>query len=327
MEYIKEISIEKKSLIGFFKYTNKDRKDTISKPETEFKEEKLYKTFNYELDFLKFAEDIDRDIRKKLDNSEISSIYLAINGMLKYINKYREYIKNNEKEDRDSNNSTHTHNIEEYYQELELYLKELKNMYILAYGENAVDYDIFGNSQNFKTTRYLRERAFREEDRELYTEMKFKKDMNLEDLKDIIKENLDKIQNAISKIRIDMEVDIYKIGNWTSKLKENNIEIYNLNINEEKINIGKEDKTYNLYHLNIPAESNMLPLTNIVFYTNNNKTLPEGMDVSTQVIIDMSKYNFVVSEYINTKINISEGIYSKTKNLNIYRYRAYLVKE
>ena len=325
MEYIKEISIEKKSLIGFFKYTNKDRKDTISKPETEFKEEKLYKTFNYELDFLKFAEDIDRDIRKKLDSSEISSIYLAINGMLKYMNKYREYIKNNEKEERDNNNSTH--NIEEYYQELELYLKELKNMYILAYGENAVDYDIFGNSQNFKTTRYLRERAFREEDRELYKEMKFKKGMNLEELKDIIKENLDKIQNAISKIKIDMEVDIYKIGNWTSKLKENNIEIYNLNINEEKINIGKEDKTYNLYHLNIPAESNMLPLTNIVFYTNNNKTLPEGMDVSTQVIIDMSKYNFVVSEYINTKINISEGIYSKTKNLNIYRYRAYLVKE
>ena len=320
MEYIKEISIEKKSLIGFFKYTNKDRKDTISKPETEFKEEKLYKTFNYELDFLKFAEDIDRDIRKKLNSSEISSIYLAINGMLKYMNKYRKYINNTE-------NKKNENNIEEYYQELELYLKELKNMYIQAYGENAVDYDIFGNSQNFKTTRYLRERAFREEDRELYKEMKFKKDMNLEDLKDIIKENLDKIQNALNKIRIDMEVDIYKIRNWTSKLKENNIEIYNLNINEEKINIGKEDKTYNLYHLNIPAESNMLPFTNIVFYTNNNKTLPEGMDVSTQVIIDMSKYNFVVSEYINTKINISEGIYSKTKNLNIYRYRAYLVKE
>lgn len=315
MEYIKEISIEKKSLIGFFKYTNKDRKDAITKPEDEYKEEKLHKIFNYDLDFLKFAEDMDKKIRKNLDNDEISSIYLNINGMIKYINKYREYSENKNE------------NMEEYYQELELYLKELKKIYIEIYGENSVDYDIFGNSQNFKTTRYLRERAFREEDRELYKEMKFKKDMNLENLKDIIKENLDKIQNAISKIKIDMEVDIYKIGNWTSKLKENNIEIYNLNINEEKINIGKEDKTYNLYHLNIPAESNMLPLTNIVFYTNNNKTLPEGMDVSTQVIIDMRKYNFVVSEYINTKINILEGIYSKTKNLNIYRYRAYLVKE
>ena len=315
MEYIKEISIEKKSLIGFFKYTNKDRKDAITKPEDEYKEEKLHKIFNYDLDFLKFAEDMDKKIRKNLDNDEISSIYLNINGMIKYINKYREYSENKNE------------NMEEYYQELELYLKELKKIYIEIYGENSVDYDIFGNSQNFKTTRYLRERAFREEDRELYKEMKFKKNMNLENLKDIIKENLDNIQNAISKIKIDMEVDIYKIGNWTSKLKENSIEIYNLNINEEKINIGKEDKTYNLYHLNIPAESNMLPLTNIVFYTNNNKTLPEGMDVSTQVIIDMSKYNFVVSEYINTKINISEGIYSKTKNLNIYRYRAYLVKE
>ena len=319
MEYIKEISIEKKSLIGFFKYTNKDRKDTISKPETEFKEEKLYKTFNYELDFLKFAEDIDRDIRKKLDNSEISSIYLAINGMLKYINKYREYTNNTE-------NKKNENNIEEYYQELELYLKELKNMYIQAYGENAVDYDIFGNSQNFKTTRYLRERAFREEDRELYKEMKFRKNMNLEDFKLIIIENLDKIKNALSKISVEMELDIYKITNWTAKLKENNIEIYNLNINEEKINIVKEDKTFNLYHLNIPDGSNILPLTNIIFYTNNNKTLPEGMDVSTQVLIDMNKFNFVLSEYINTKINMIEGMYSSTKKLNIYRYRAYLKK-
>ena len=123
-----------------------------------------------------------------------------------------------------------------------------------------------------------------------------------------------------------MELDIYKITNWTAKLKENNIEIYNLNINEEKINIVKEDKTFNLYHLNIPDGSNILPLTNIIFYTNNNKTLPEGMDVSTQVLIDMNKFNFVLSEYINTKINMIEGMYSSTKKLNIYRYRAYLKK-
>ena len=156
MEYIKEISIEKKSLIGFFKYTNKDRKDTITKPEDEYKEEKLHKIFNYELDFLKFAEDMDKKIRKNLDNDEISSIYLNINGMIKYINKYREYSQNKNE------------NMEEYYQDLELYLKELKKIYIEIYGENSVDYDIFGNSQNFKTTRYLREKAFREEDRELY---------------------------------------------------------------------------------------------------------------------------------------------------------------
>ena len=316
MEYIKEISIEKKSLIGFFKYTNKDKKDVIAKAESEFKEEKMHKIFNYDLDFLKFAEDMDKEIRKSLDNNEISSVYLAINGMLKYMNKFRKYQKND-------NNDV---NMKEYYQELELYLKDLKNKYVKIYGENAVDYDIFGNSQNFKQTRYLGEKAFREEDRELYKEMKFKKNMVLDDLIDIIKENLAKLEDAIDKTVVDMELDVYKIVNWTAKLKENNIEIYNFNINEEKINIVKEDKTYNLYHLNIPNEANMIPLTNIIFYTNNNKTLPLGMDVSTQVLIDMNKFNFVVSEYISTKINVVEGLYSNIKNLNIYRYRAYLKK-
>ena len=133
MEYIKEISIEKKSLIGFFKYTNKDRKDAITKPEDEYKEEKLHKIFNYEIDFLKFAEDMDKKIRKNLDNAEISSIYLNINGMLKYINKYREYSENKNE------------NMEEYYQELELYLKELKkSLFTRMFG------DIRTNSFNWK---------------------------------------------------------------------------------------------------------------------------------------------------------------------------------
>lgn len=315
MEYIREISIEKKSLIGFFKYTNKDKKEAILKAEEEFKEEKMHKIFNYDLDFLKFAEDIDKEIRNSLDSDELSSIYLAINGMLKYMNKLREYENNENK------------NMKEYYQELELYLKDLKNKYIEIYGENAVDYDIFGNSQNFKQTRYLGEKAFREEDRELYKEMKFKKNMTVDELVNIMRENLAKLESSIDKTVVDMELDVYKIVNWTAKLKENNIDIYNFNINEEKINIGKEDKTYNLYHLNIPNGSNMVPLTNITFYTNNNKTLPLGMDVSTQVLLDMSKFNFVVSEYISTKINVLEDMYAKTKNLNIYRYRAYLKKE
>ena len=94
MEYIREISIEKKSLIGFFKYTNKDKKEAILKAEEEFKEEKMHTIFNYDLDFLKFAEDIDKEIRNSFDSDELSSIYLAINGMLKYMNKLREYENN-----------------------------------------------------------------------------------------------------------------------------------------------------------------------------------------------------------------------------------------
>lgn len=196
MEYVREISREKKSLIGFFKYTNKDRKDVILKPDSEKLEEKLHKTFNYELDFIKFAENIDKDIRKKLDKDEISSIYLSINGMLKYINKYIEL------EDKE--------NID-YYNDLGLYLKELNNKYLKLYGENSVEYDIFGNGKNFKTVRYLGEKSFREEDREIFREMRFKKNMNVEEFLNIINIYSKKIESAIDKITTDMEMDIYKI--------------------------------------------------------------------------------------------------------------------
>lgn len=200
MEYVREISREKKSLIGFFKYTNKDRKDVILKPDPEKLEEKLHKTFNYELDFIKFAENIDKNIRKKLDKDEISSIYLSINGMLKYINKYIE-LEDNENKDK---------NIE-YYNDLGLYLKELNNKYLKLYGENSVEYDIFGNGKNFKTVRYLGEKSFREEDREIFREMRFKKDMNIEEFLNIINIYSKKIECAIDKITTDMEMDIYKI--------------------------------------------------------------------------------------------------------------------
>ena len=91
--------------------------------------------------------------------------------MLKYINKYIEL------EDKE--------NID-YYNDLGLYLKELNNKYLKLYGENSVEYDIFGNGKNFKTVRYLGEKSFREEDREIFREMRFKKNMNIEEFLKII---------------------------------------------------------------------------------------------------------------------------------------------
>ena len=114
----------------------------------------------------------------------------------KYINKYIEL------EDKE--------NID-YYNDLGLYLKELNNKYLKLYGENSVEYDIFGNGKNFKTVRYLGEKSFREEDREIFREMRFKKNMNVEEFLNIINIYSKKIESAIDKITTDMEMDIYKI--------------------------------------------------------------------------------------------------------------------
>ena len=120
--------------------------------------------------------------------------------MLKYINKYKE-LEDNKNKDKNR----------EYYNDLGLYLKELNNKYLELYGENSVEYDIFGNGKNFKTIRYLGEKSFREEDREIFREMRFKKNMNVEEFSNIINIYSKKIECAIDKITTDMEMDIYKI--------------------------------------------------------------------------------------------------------------------
>lgn len=48
------------------------------------------------------------------------------------------------------------------------------------------------------------------------------------------------------------------------------------------------------------------------------------MNVSTQVLIDMKKFNFMLVEENKTKINVESGRYVETKKINIYKYKAYL---
>ena len=48
------------------------------------------------------------------------------------------------------------------------------------------------------------------------------------------------------------------------------------------------------------------------------------MNVSTQVLIDMKKFNFMLLEENKIKINVESGRYIETKKINIYKYKAYL---
>ena len=49
--------------------------------------------------------------------------------------------------------------------------------------------------------------------------------------------------------------------------------------------------------ININGIINAIPFTNIIFYDNQNKTLPIGMDLSTKILIDLNKLEL---EEVNT---------------------------
>mgnify|MGYP001358103097 FL=1 len=81
-------------------------------------------------------------------------------------------------------------------------------------------------------------------------------------------------------------------------INKENINIFNIN---PEIEIEEKLKdtvnSINLYKININGIINAIPFTNIIFYDNQNKTLPIGMDLSTKILIDLNKLEL---EEVNT---------------------------
>ena len=103
------------------------------------------------------------------------------------------------------------------------------------------------------------------------------------------------------------------------KFKKDNLNIANLNSTEELYeNVKKLKKDeLNFYTLTLPKNSPLLYYTNIIYFDNLNRTLPMGMDVTTEVLINLKDYkleqketkdfriNYQIDEYINKIINVN----------------------
>ena len=61
-----------------------------------------------------------------------------------------------------------------------------------------------------------------------------------------------------------------------------------------------EENKINLYKINVKKEANIIAYANSLFYDNQNKTLPIGMDLSTKVLIDSSKIEELTSKPVKT---------------------------
>ena len=83
------------------------------------------------------------------------------------------------------------------------------------------------------------------------------------------------------------DIQVYKASN--EEINEN-FEIFDLNSNIEIENNNKEDKV-NLYKLNVKEKMPIIFYSNIMYFDNLNKTLPDGMDIETKVLIDLSKFD------------------------------------
>lgn len=270
--YIEEIDKHKKSIFEFWKYSNKDEMEVL--PEGEQEEvnivKKIEKTFNYEDDIEQFGEKLDRIQRKNLTKEDTDSIYITTTEIISLLNKMR-------------NDDIST-------DELESSLKMLKNEAKQLKALNEEEYDIFGNMiEDITKVKKINNKRHRELPKDKFSILEISKNTKIAGYKLTLQFIMLNILKILEKGIIPEDLSVYKAINNKS-LNNKEINIFNINSeNEMKYAVENYENKINLYKLNVKEGTKGIGFTNIIFYDNQNKTLPVGMNLSTKMIVDTSK--------------------------------------
>ena len=313
-KFIEEIDSHKKSIFEFWKYSNKDEMAVL--PEGELEEvnviKRIEKIFDYEEDFEELGKKLDRMQRKNLSKEEIDVTFIASTNVVGILNK----IKTNDMMPED----------------IEKSLKEIKKESI---DEKALaeEYDIFGNliEDNTKVKK-IKNKKHRELPRDKYNILDVNKNTKQIGYKLTLQSIIKNITSALEKGVIPENLPVYKAV-LDDKLNNKEINVFNINPEEEIKDAMIEDgNKINLYKINVKEGTNGVAFTNIIFYDNQNKTLPLGMDLSTKLILNtaklhlnlLSKKTFKVAKLEDEKDDFSEVL---VKDVEVYEYEIVVFDE
>ena len=128
------------------------------------------------------------------------------------------------------------------------------------------------------------------------------------------------------------DLPVYKIID-DEKLNNQNFNIFNINPeNEIQENIKNKPSKFNLYKINAKRGMNGISYTNIIFYDNQNKTLPVGQDISTKILLDLSKVDLKLinrTSFKMTEIEDEKDDFSKVniKTIHVFEYDVILKEQ
>ena len=263
-QYIREIDEHKKSIFEFWKFTNKDKAAEL--PAGEIKEENnksIKKTFDYEFDFEDLSVKLDILQRDNLTKKELDSIYLTSTYILEDINK----ISTGE---------------EITKERLEFLKEKAKEESSLIDKDN---FDIFGGMAFDNKLKILANKKHREVEREVYRILDINKNTTIEDYQELINQVIKNLEASFEKIKILTDLPIYKADN--KEFSNNTFEIFSVR-GKKAISSLLEQKQnkINLYKINLKENTKVLAFSNSVYFENNNKTLPLGMNVSENILLN-----------------------------------------
>lgn len=293
-QYIKEIDNHKKSIFEFWRFTNKDKASEL--PEGKAKEENdesIKKVFKYEFDFEDLSVKLDKIQRDELTKEELDSLYLTDTYILEDINKV-------------SKEESITEERLEYLKEKSIEANSLLDK------EN---FDIFGGMAYDNKLKILANKKHREIEREVFRILDINKNTTIEEYTKSIKEIIGNIETALEKVKISLSLPVYMTS--TEQLN-NRFNVLSIEGKKAILDLLKEDtEIFNLYKINLKENTPILAFTNIAYFENNNKTLPLGMNVSEDILIDNNLIDLELKEEQELKLVTYEDLNDELSDIII----------
>lgn len=316
--YIKEIDKHKKSIFEFWKFTSKDEMQTLAEADEQEENEKtrMKKYFDYDADLENLGIKMDELQRRKLSKNETDAMFA-----IRYVPNSFSELEKNENSEEDLEEQEDKKNKKKKETALEKDLNELKKEYqndieII----NAKDFDIFGGLVEDKTKiKAINNVKHREIEKDKYKVLNVNLDTDIEAYKESINSYLKLIKEALNKISSPYDMSVYALN---TKKSIDGIHVFDINPKNaiEKELRSKKSKLI-LCKINIKENAPAVFYTNIMFYDNFNKTLPVGMNLSTEILLDTNKLNlkFVKEDsfYVNYKVDEFDF---NTKEIVVYEY-------
>lgn len=324
--YIKEIDKHKKSIFEFWKFTSKDEVQTLNEAEEQEDSEhtKMKKYFDYQDDLEDLGKIVDEVQRRKLSKNETDAIFALkqVPNSFKELNSEKEtdvevFVETEESTVRGKKKSRSK------CSQLEKDLDDLKKDYeedieII----NSKDFDMFGGLIEDKTKiKSINNEKHREIEKDKYKILNINLDTDIKTYTENLEGYLALIKESLNKIKSPYDMSVYCINN---KKTIDGINIFNMDPKDAlKDELTSKKSKITLCKINIKENTPAVFYSNIIFYDNFNKTLPVGMNLSSELVMDVNKLKleFVKEDvfYMNYKVNEFEFA---TKEIQIYEYNS-----
>lgn len=303
--YINEIESHKKSIFDFWKFTNKDEVPLLleSEEQEEKAKNKIKKVFSYEEDIEEVGKRIDERQRTLFSSKECDAVFAIYQDIESFnIDRKAKKLKKDEKCIEKS--------LNEKKQEYEKDIEKIK--------EN--DFDIFGNIIEDKTKiKVLNNQKHREIQKDKFKVLDIHPTTTIEEYQDNIHHYGEILEEAYLKMISPYDISVYNVGEEI--IGNKNWIIMNMSAKNVIKKYQVKENKFILNRINIKENMPVIFYSNIMFYENLNKTLPEGMDIETEVLLDLQKYEMKLVSRKDFNMNFLENEFeNKVKTIEVYEY-------